>query len=132
MIIVKLNSKNIEFISDLIYDHLGGTKLDQGYILYESGKIKGYALLDHKSKTEIKIDWIYADPGYGTQFLKRIERSLFKKYKKILLNVSLDPNENKNTVMRRMNFYIKNNYRVFDITYRKKYGSLLHMIKIKK
>ena len=55
MIIVKLNRKNIEFISDLIDDHLGGTKLDQGYILYESGKIKGYALLDHKSKTEIKM-----------------------------------------------------------------------------
>ena len=34
---------------------------------------------------------------------------LFKKkaITAILLNVSVDPNENKNTVMKRLNFYIK-------------------------
>ena len=47
----------------------------------------------------------------------------------ILLNVSIDPNENKNTVMKRLNFYIGLQYKVYDIKFRKKNGPLLLMKK---
>jgi len=60
-----------------------------------------------------------------------LERALFKKYSKIILKVSIDPNEKKDTVMRRFNFYIKNNYRIYDIEFRKKYGPQLSMYKNK-
>jgi hypothetical protein len=93
----------------------------------------GYCLLKENNKN-IQIDWIYSKKGYGTDFLKRLERTLFKKYSKITLNLSIDPIEyksDKNVVMRRINFYIKNNYRVFDIKFRKKHGPLLKMYKNK-
>ena len=56
---------------------------------------------------------------------------LFKKkaITAIFLNVSIDPNENKNTVMKRLNFYIGLQYKVYDIKFRKKYGPLLSMKK---
>ena len=62
--------------------------------------------------------------------VKELEKKLSQKYDLILLNVSIDPNELESTVIRRINFYIKNNYRVYDIVYRKKYGPLLKMKKI--
>jgi hypothetical protein len=116
-------------ISKLAKKHLGNVVLENGYVFTNGDEILGYCILEISEN--VKIDWIYAKKGFGTEFLKRIERVLFGKYDKIILNVSIDPNEKKETVMRRMNFYIKNNYRVADITFRKKYGPLLHMYKTK-
>ena len=130
MRIVKFKNFNTNKLKKLVKNHLGNTDLKQGYVLLDNNNIKGYTILLPQEKSNIiKIDWIYAEPGYGTLFLKRVENSLFKNYNKIILNVSIDPNEDKNTVMRRINFYIKNNYRVYDIKYRKKYGPLLNMYK---
>ena len=55
----------------------------------------------------------------------------FKKdnIKEILLNVSIDPTENKNNVMRRLNFYIGLQYKVYDIKFRIKFGPLFLCIK---
>ena len=48
--------------------------------------------------------------------MKRIEEKLKKiNIKKIILNVSIDQNENKIIVMKRLNFYIGLHYKVFDI-----------------
>jgi len=56
---------------------------------------------------------------------------LFKKkaITAILLNVSVDPNENKNTVMKRLNFYSRLQYKVYNIKFRKKDVPLLSMKK---
>ena len=63
--------------------------------------------------------------------MKKIE-TLFKKYdiKEILLNVSINPTENKNDVIKRLNFYIGLQYKVYDIKFRKKFGPLFLMHKI--
>ncbi|AYV82276.1 MAG: hypothetical protein Homavirus23_7 [Homavirus sp.] len=99
------------------------------YIFYDNNKFVGYIVLIYMKNHTIKIDWIYG-PKYGKQIMKKMER-LFKKenIKKIVLNVSIDPNEQKKTVMRRINFYISLNYRVYDIIFRPKYGPLLKMEK---
>lgn len=81
------------------------------------------------TKKICKIDWIFA-PGFGKELIKRIESKLKKSgINKILLNVSIDPNESKQTVMKRLNFYIGLGYKVFDIKYRKDYEPLLSMSK---
>ena len=128
--LIFVNFKNFDLskIQKLVETQLGTTKLDLGYVfLNDKQKILGYCILLEEENKQIKIDWIYAISGYGTDFLKRLERTLLPKYSKIILNVSIDPNENKEIVKRRINFYIKNNYRVYDITFRKKYGPLLKM-----
>lgn len=97
-----------------------------GYVFVDKKEILGYVLLKKNM-----IDWIHAKPGYGTELLKRVERILFKKYSKIILKLSIDPTELKSTVLRRINFYIKNKYRVSDIKFRKKYGPIMTMFKKK-
>lgn len=111
-------------VSRLSKIHIGETKYDNGYVYFDKTTLVGYAHL-----TKNKIDWIYAKTGHGTAFLKLIEKELFKTYKKIILAVSIDPTEKKDTVIRRINFYIKNNYRVYNIKYRKTHGPLFYMIK---
>ena len=129
MKIVNFNHFDLSKINKLVRTHLGKYELNKGYVFVDDKfKIFGYCTLK-EDNGNIKIDWIYAKGGYGTKFLRRIERSLFRKYSKIILNLSIDPTEYKATVMRRINFYIKNDYRVFDIIYRKKHGPLLTMIK---
>ena len=131
MKIIDFNNFDLSKITKLVESHLGKTKLDKGYVYVDKNlKIFGYCILQ-EDNINIKIDWIYAKKGHGTDFLQRVERALFKKYSKIILKVSIDPNENKDSVIRRINFYIKNNYRVFDIEYRKKYGPLFSMYKTK-
>lgn len=103
--------------SDIIYGFYSDNKL-VGYIIY--------LLIDNKT---CKIDWIFA-PGFGKELIKRIESKLKKSsINKISLNVSVDPNESKPIVMKRLNFYIGLGYKVFDIKYRKDYGPLLSMSK---
>ena len=131
MKIIDFNNFDLSKINKLVESHLGNTKLDKGYVYVDKNlKIFGYCLLQ-EDDINIKIDWIYAKEGHGTDFLQRVERALFKKYSKIILKVSIDPNEKQDSVIRRINFYIKNNYRVFDIEYRKKYGPLFSMYKTK-
>ena len=98
----------------------GYNNFNNGYVFIDDNdKILGYCILHILTNKNIKLDWIYAKKGFGTNFLKRIERILSKKYNKILLYVSIDQNERKQTVKRRINFYIKNNYRVLNINYKK-------------
>ena len=135
MKIVHFNNFNVIKIHKLVSIHLGKSyleKLENGFVFIDNkNKIFGYCILKNDNKNII-IDWIWTKKGFGTDFLYRIEKSLFKKYTQINLNISIDPNEKKETVMRRINFYIKNNYREIDIIYRKKNGTLLKMFKIKK
>jgi len=92
--------------------------------------IYGYIILKLVTTKIIKIEWIYG-PGYGVIIMMNIEkRYIDKGFEKILLNCSIDPTEDKNTVMRRINFYIKNKYRVYDIEYRHEHGPSLKMEKI--
>jgi len=131
MKIINFNNFDLSKINKLVKSHLGNSKLDKGYVYVDKNcKIFGYCILQ-KDDINIKIDWIYAKKGHGTDFLQRVERASFKKYSKIILNVSIDPNERDELVIRRINFYIKNNYRVSNIKYRKKHGPLLHMYKKK-
>ena len=62
--------------------------------------------------------------------MERLERKFKKnKYSNIMLNLSIDPTENIDTVMKRINFYISLQYKVYDIKFRKKYGPLLYLKK---
>ena len=106
--------------------------LDHTYVLTSLSEfnIYGYIILKLVTSKIIKIEWIYG-PGYGVLIMLNIERRYDEKgYEKILLNCSIDPSEEKNTVMRRLNFYIKNKYRVYDIEHRHEHGPLLKMEKI--
>ena len=92
-----------------------------------SGKLKAYCLLDY-SPDRVLIDWIYAKPGSGTPFLKKIEQKIFQTHERVELLVSIDRAERDQTVLRRLNFYIKNQYRAEKIKYRQT-GPLLTMVK---
>lgn len=135
--IINLSSKKITPYLDKLHKyikkHLGDT-IDlnnlNGYLLLVNNILKGYALYKEIDSNTVKVEWIYAEDNLGTILLKQIEKKFSKNYDKIILNVSIDPLEQKNTVMRRLNFYIKNDYRVYDIIFRKKYGPLFLMIKI--
>ena len=127
MRIINFNNFDLSKLNRFILLH--GYKLKNGYVFVDkNNKIFGYCVLIPLNNN-IKIDWIYAKKGYGTDFIKRIEKTLSKKYDKIILDVSIDPNERKKTVKRRINFYIKNNYRIYDIKFRKKHGPMFKMFK---
>ena len=98
------------------------------YNLFDKKNIVGYVIYKIKN-SNIYLDWIYA-PNYGKTFMERLERK-FKKDKNsnIMLNLSIDPTENIDTVMKRINFYISLQYKVYDIKFRKKYGPLLYLKK---
>ena len=119
MKIVRFQNFDLTKIKKLVERDLGETKLDLGYVFINEKNILGYCILLEEKDNQIKIDWIYAKKGYGTDFLKRIERILLPKYSQINLNVSIDPTEDQEVVKRRINFYIKNDYRVYDIKFRK-------------
>jgi len=98
------------------------------YILYDNNNIVGYVIYKIIN-SNIYLKWIYA-PKYGKIFMKKLEHK-FKKEKNnnIMLKISIDETENIDTVMKRINFYISLQYKVYDIKYRKKYGPLLYMKK---
>lgn len=131
---IRFENYDLEKIHKLAKMHLSENKysLDNGYVfINDKSKLLGYCILK-KEKKDVKIDWIYAKKGFGSEFIYRLERTLFGKFSRIILNVSIDPNERKETVMRRINYYIKNDYyRVYDMIHRKKYGALLKMHKHK-
>jgi hypothetical protein len=98
-------------------------------LFYNSSKFIGYAVLIFIKNSIAKIDWIYG-PGYGKQIMKIVEK-ICKRHNKhyIILNCSIDPEENIKNVMRRLNFYISLQYRVYNIKFRKKHGPLLFLQK---
>src|SRR5438105_3960745 len=109
---------------DKLHKDLTGDKLDptNTYIFYENKKLIGYTVLIPINNNTIKIDWFYG-PGKGKLIYAKLEQKLKKdKIKQIQLNLSIDPNENKDTVMRRINFWFGLEFRVRDIEFRKKFG----------
>jgi len=97
-------------------------------VFYNNDICIGYIIFDVEGN-KVKINWIYG-PKYGKQIMKKME-TIFKKnnVNEILLNVSIDPTENKNDVMKRLNFYIGLRYKIYDIKFRKKFGPLFLMHK---
>ena len=89
----------------------------------------GYFCLKRLNKSTVKLEWIYG-PGVGKRlmgYVFKIARSLGAS--KLQLNVSIDPTEEKASVMRRINYYIGFQFRVYDIVFRPKFGPLLKMWK---
>lgn len=112
--------------------HKHGYNFDEyeyGWAQVGRKSLEAYCLCKEYPKY-MEIDWIWARPGKGTKFLKLIERRLFKLKPEIRLLVSIDKGERDQTVIRRMNFYIKNQYRVQKIEYRKS-GVMFYMLKKK-
>jgi hypothetical protein len=97
----------------------------------DKNKFIGYTCMSIDKKKLI-VDWIYA-PKNGIEVMNSVLQLAFIFDKEIqpidemILKVSIDPTEKKDTVMKRVNFYIKCNFRVYDIQFRKKYGPLLFM-----
>lgn len=106
-----------------------GTRYVSTILFYNNDKFIGYVELIFLKNSVAKIDWIYG-PGYGKQIMKIVEK-LCKQYNKhyIILNCSIDPKENVKNVMRRLNFYISLQYKVYNIKFRKTYGPLLFLQK---
>ena len=136
----KLDDEQINSLYELhrkVYDYTGllddfRKLLPNIYVLTDEdiSDIKGYIQISFPSDNTIKVEWIYG-PGFGKLIMINIEHHFKQKgYTKIILNVSIDPNELKETVMRRLNFYIKNKYRVYDIEWRPEHGPLLKMEKV--
>ena len=132
MIIKNLNlNRDIEIIK--LHKKMLGYDLEitDKYIVkvfYDNDICIGY-IVYYVDKNKVTISWIYG-PKYEKQIMKKME-TIFKKnnVKEILLNVSIDPTENKNDVMRRLNFYIGLQYKVYDIKFRRKFGPLFFMHK---
>ena len=132
MIIKNLNlNRDIEIIK--LHKKMLGYDLEitDKYIVkvfYDNDICIGY-IVYYVDKNKVTISWIYG-PTYGKKIMKKME-TIFKKnnVKEILLNVSIDPTENKNNVMRRLNFYIGLQYKVYDIKFRRKFGPLFFMHK---
>ena len=119
--IIKLHKKMIDYDLEITDKYIVKVFYDNdiciGYIIY------------YVDVNKVTISWIYG-PKYGKKIMKKME-TIFKKnnIEEILLNVSIDPTENKNNVMKRLNFYIGLQYKVYDIKFRKKFGPLLLMHK---
>lgn len=130
MIAIKKYSNENE-IKKLYKKHFGkNLTIDNNiiYCLYDDNNIVGYVIYKIENNNVI-IDWIYS-PNYGKIFMKKLENKFKKhKYDKILLKLSIDPTENVDKVMKRINFYISLQYKVYNINFRKKYGPLLFMKK---
>ena len=135
----KLSDNQIDRLYELHREVSGYTDLSSDFVkllinLYilvdqDSDSIFGYIHINPISNDTIKVEWIYG-PGYGRMIMFNIEHHFKQKgYKLIILNCSIDPQELKQTVMRRLNFYIKNKYRVHDIEFRNEHGPLLKMEK---
>ena len=120
--IIKLHKKEVGEDLNILSDEYNIN------VFYDKNEIVGY-IVYIITKNTVNISWIYA-PNYGKNSMIQMEK-LFKKkdINIILLNISIDPNENKNTVMKRLNFYIGLQYKVYDIKFRKKNGPLLLMKK---
>ena len=95
----------------------------------DNGEMIGYTCLK-LIKTTLELNWIYA-PEYGVEVMNDVISLANKKnkIKTLILKISVDPTEKKESVMRRINFYVKCNFRVYDIVFRKKFGPLMYMKK---
>ena len=135
MIIKNLNlDRDIEIVK--LHKKLLGYDLETAFkpkkytikVFYDNDIAVGY-IIYYVDENKVTISWIYA-PNYGKIAMKKME-TIFKKnnINEILLNVSIDPTENKNNVMKRLNFYIGLQYKVYDIKFRRKFGPLFFMHK---
>ena len=97
---------NISKLNKLLLLHIGNTELKDGYVFLDNSKIICYTILKQSGKNII-IDWIYSKKGFGTIFLKRLEKILLSKYNKIVLKVSIDPNEKKRNCIEKNKFLYK-------------------------
>lgn len=140
MIFIKGNKLNNEQINSLYnlhrktYGYTGLLNefkkiLPNIYILTDNDSIRGYIYITFPSSNIVKVEWIYG-PGYGKLIMLNIEYHFKKKgYRKIILNISINPIENKKTILRGLNFYIKNKYLVYDIEFISGNGLILKMEK---
>lgn len=140
MIFIKGNKLNNEQINSLYnlhrktYGYTGLLNefkkiLPNIYILTDNDSIRGYIYITFPSSNIVKVEWIYG-PGYGKLIMLNIEYHFKKKgYRKIILNISINPIENKETILRGLNFYIKNKYLVYDIEFISDNGLILKMEK---
>jgi hypothetical protein len=116
--LVKFNKDVHEDITQL-HKKLVNDNRKPSLVFYDtiSNKKVGYCVF-HITDKSVKIDWLYA-PNYGKSAYKKLEAYFkYNKVEKILLNCSIDKMEKKETVMKRINFYIGLDFRVYDIRYR--------------
>ncbi len=105
-----------------IYENYKETVSDDDILNYET-YVSGnnYFIINQDKKFTLK--WIYA-PGHGDVVFQHIINIAKKNYDTIYFNISIDKNELQETILRRLNFYSKYNYKTFNVKYRK-HGILL-------
>jgi hypothetical protein len=96
--------------------------------VFVTNKVVGYSCIMCNGN-KCKIHWFYA-PGFGKICFHGLVRMLKRKVPNtnlLELNCSIDPRENKEVVMRRVNFWFGVGCKVVNITYRE-HGVLLMLI----
>ena len=113
----KFNKTNNEKVIKLHYD-MTNEKLNEAntIVFYEKRKFIGYAILIERPNYII-LDWLYG-PSYEHKIMEKIEKDLEKKNIDVIkLEIYIDPKENKDVTIRRLNFYINFGYNIYDIKY---------------
>ena len=113
----KFNIKNNEDVIKIHYE-MTNEKLNEAttIIYYEKRKFIGYAILIERPNYVI-LDWLYG-PNYEHKIMEKIETELKKKNIDVIkLKIYIDPKENKDITIRRINFYINFGYNIYDIKY---------------
>lgn len=125
---IKKYSDQKDIIS--LHKELTGEKLnkDKTYIFYKKDIMIWYAVFFIEDQIA-KINWFYW-PWNGKKLYKLLQKKLkLEKVKAIELNISIDPNEDKIHVIKRINFWFGFWYKAIDIDFRKKFWPKLAMKK---
>lgn len=106
--------------SDLIKKHydLTGEKLNElsTLVFYEKMVSVGYVVLIYRPE-HVELNWIYG-PKYEKKIMEKLEAYLLKNnINTIKTYIILDPTENKEATLKRLNFYIDLSYFVYDIKF---------------
>ena len=77
-----------------------------------------YFSVPDESSMIAELQWISSKPGHGSALLAALEQHLVaRNINKLRLSCCADESELASTVLRRINFYIKNQFRVFGVKY---------------
>ena len=111
-------TKNLNIFK--IHADLTGEKINElsTTVFYDKKKFIGYVVLIDRP-TYVKLDWLYCiQSNYEKKIMEKLEKELIEQNIYIIkLDIYLDPDEKKDIMLRRMNFYIDLHYNIYDIKF---------------
>lgn len=93
------------------------------------GLVMGYCEYE-KKEDFVKINYLVAEPNFGSELLMTLEKSWKKKgIKHIFVTISLNESQEQIINISKLNFYIRNNFRAYEIIYENKGVTIIKMKK---